>query len=74
MRGEAENLSPVLESPPSRAESNVTVTRSRTLPSSRGSTRNRSGNVSTDDESQPKVLKKQKRSSAQLPSRSGAAS
>lgn len=64
LKGEADNLSPVLETPPSR-EGSVTVTRSRTLPSSRG-TRNRSANTSTDEESHPKVLKKQKRGSAQL--------
>jgi GTPase-activating protein SAC7 len=69
MRGEADNLSPVLETPPSREGTAVTVTRSRTMPSSRG-TRNRSGNISTDDETHPKVLKKQKRVSAQPTSRS----
>ena len=73
MRGEADNLSPVLETPPSRGESVVTVSRSRTLPSSRGS-RGRSGNASTDDDSaHPKVLKKQKRTSAQSHTRPGAA-
>lgn len=70
-RGEADNLSPVLETPPSRGESVVTVTRSRTMPSSRG-TRSRSGNTSTDDESHPKLLKKQKRTSAQPHPRPGA--
>ncbi|KAI0696907.1 Rho GTPase activation protein [Cytidiella melzeri] len=71
LRGEEDNLSPVLETPPSRDGSTVTVTRSRTLPSSRG-TRHRSGNVSTDEESHPKVLRKQKRSSAQPQSRQAA--
>ncbi|KIP10500.1 hypothetical protein PHLGIDRAFT_101163 [Phlebiopsis gigantea 11061_1 CR5-6] len=72
MRGEAENLSPVLETPPSRGESVVTVSRSRTMPSRHS--RGRSGNASssTDDESHPKLLKKQKRTSAQAQSRPGA--
>ncbi|KAI0091091.1 Rho GTPase activation protein [Irpex rosettiformis] len=64
MRGEADNLSPVLETPPSREGHPIKVTRSRTMPSTRA-TRYRQGNASTDDESHPKVLKKQKRTSMQ---------
>ncbi|KAH9945048.1 Rho GTPase activation protein [Epithele typhae] len=51
------NLSPVVESPPSRSNSVVTVTRSRTLPSSKS----RIG----DEERHAKLVKKQKRASVQ---------
>ncbi|EIW57223.1 Rho GTPase activation protein [Trametes versicolor FP-101664 SS1] len=57
LAGEAERLSPVVETPPSRSGSIVTVTRSRTLPSSKGRP--------TDEERHAKLVKKQKRASAQ---------
>ncbi|OCH93040.1 Rho GTPase activation protein [Obba rivulosa] len=60
---EDRDLSPVLETPPSRTESSaVSITRSRTMPSSR--TRRGEGH-STDDERHAKLQKKQKRASMQ---------
>ncbi|KAI9061134.1 Rho GTPase activation protein [Trametes sanguinea] len=58
-------LSPVRESPPSRSGSIVTVTRSRTLPSSKGAGRGRGA----DEERHGKLVKKQKRASMQQPRR-----
>ncbi|KAH9856669.1 Rho GTPase activation protein [Lenzites betulinus] len=55
---EGERLSPVVETPPSRSGSIVTVTRSRTLPSSK------TGRL-PDEERHAKLVKKQKRASAQ---------
>ena len=55
---EGGNLSPVVESPPSRSNSIVTVTRSRTLPSSK------TGRI-PEEERHAKLIKKQKRASAQ---------
>ena len=52
-------LSPVVESPPSRSNSVVTVTRSRTLPSSK------TGRHGGDEERHAKLVKKQKRASVQ---------
>lgn len=75
MRGEAGNLTPVQESttPPSRGESVVTVSRSRTLPSRTSRGRGPPANAPpSEDESHPKVLKKQKRTSAQPRPRPGA--
>ncbi|OJT15014.1 hypothetical protein TRAPUB_8457 [Trametes pubescens] len=57
LAGEAERLSPVVETPPSRSGSIVTVTRSRTLPSSKGRP--------TEEERHAKLVKKAKRASAQ---------
>ncbi|KAI0696289.1 Rho GTPase activation protein [Cerioporus squamosus] len=54
---EGGNLSPVVESPPSRSNSIVTVTRSRTLPSSKSRL--------PDEERHAKLVKKQKRASVQ---------
>ena len=55
-----EALSPVVESPPSRSDSVVTVTRSRTLPSSKTGRRAEPG-----EERPSKLVKKQKRASVQ---------
>ena len=52
------SLSPVIESPPSRSNSVVTVTRSRTLPSSKSGRH-------ADEERHAKLVKKQKRASVQ---------
>ena len=54
---EGGNLSPVVETPPSRSNSIVTVTRSRTLPSSKSRL--------PDEERHAKLVKKQKRASVQ---------
>lgn len=55
---EGGNLSPVVETPPSRSNSIVTVTRSRTLPSSKTSRL-------PEEERHAKLVKKQKRASVQ---------
>ncbi|CDO72483.1 hypothetical protein BN946_scf184980.g24 [Trametes cinnabarina] len=60
-------LSPVMESPPSRSGSIVTVTRSRTLPSSKSAGRGRGG--AAGGERHAKLVKKQKRASMQQPRR-----
>ncbi|KAI0331831.1 Rho GTPase activation protein [Cubamyces sp. BRFM 1775] len=59
---EGGGLSPVVESPPSRSGSIVTVTRSRTLPSSK------KGRL-PEEERHAKLVKKQKRASMQQPRR-----
>ncbi|KAI9000460.1 Rho GTPase activation protein [Trametes punicea] len=59
---ETGGLAPVVESPPSRSGSIVTVTRSRTLPSSKA------GRM-PDEERHAKLVKKQKRVSMQQPRR-----
>jgi len=61
-QAQAGDLSPVLETPPSRTEGSVvSVTRSRTLPSKS----RREGLHSSDEERQAKLQKKQKRGSLQ---------
>ena len=76
-RGETghSDLAPVHESttPPSRGESVVTVSRSRTLPSRTSRPRTAPTNAPpSEDEAHPKVLKKHKRTSAQPQPRPGA--
>ncbi|GJE94610.1 Rho GTPase activation protein domain-containing protein [Phanerochaete sordida] len=72
---DADNLAPVYESttPPSRGESVVTVSRSRTMPSRTARNRAPPANAPpSDDDSHPKVLKKHRRTSTQPQSRPGA--